>query len=355
MTGVPMRIAQISPPHNATPPRGFGGSELVASNLTQELVRRGHQVVLFAHPDSSTDATLVSFPEAYQPASFDHRELVHVARSLEYAHEFDIVHNHCLSAGPALARLVRTPCVITLHYLHPILLAFPDHPCVAVSKAQQAAVPGLNILRVVYNGVDCSLYPVVESKSDYLLFMGRIDPKKGPDLAVQVARSLGARLVLAGPPPTEDMRDFFDECIRPYLGARVEYVGEARGQQKVDLLAHAICLLLPLRWEEPFGLVAVEAMACGTPVVALRRGALPELVRHGETGYIVDTLDQMVQAVQQSDAIRPWRCRGVVERDFSSSRMADAYLEVYSQLLEGHAGARGAGSGPARWADGASA
>jgi len=308
-------------------------------------------VVLFAHPGSSTDATLVSFPETYQPASFDHRELVHVARSLEHADDFDIVHNHCLSAGPALARLVGTPCVSTLHYLHPISRAFPDHPYVAVSRAQQAAVPELNILRVVYNGVDCSLYPVVEAKSDYLLFMGRIDPKKGPDLAIQVARSLGARLVLAGPPPTEDMQEFFDHRIRPHLGARVEYVGEARGQQKVDLLAHAICLLLPLRWEEPFGLVAVEAMACGTPVVALRRGALPELVRHGETGYIVDTLDQMVQAVQRSDAIRPWQCREVVEREFSSSRMADAYLEVYRGLLEGRAGGKGSAAGAARWTE----
>ncbi len=327
-----LRIAQIAPPHVPIPPVGYGASELVAGNLTEELVRRGHEVVLFAHPDSTSRAEVVSFPEASVATEFDHRELIHVARTMQRASEFDIIHNHCLSAGPALAGLCPTPSLSTLHYLYPIGFGFPEHAYVAISWAQRALVTELNVVGTVYNGVDCSLFPVVEPTSDYLLYMGRIDQRKGPDVAIQVARMLGMRLILAGPAYAWDMEDYFTNCIKPHLHGNIEYIGEARGQQKIDLLAHARCVLVPSRRPEPFGLVAVEAMACGTPVIAYRSGALPEIVADGEVGFVVETPEAMAAAVERTDTICPARCREVAETTFSVSRMADGYLAVYQTL-----------------------
>lgn len=333
-----LRIAQIAPPHVAIPPAGYGGSELVAGNLAEELVRRGHEVTLFAHPDSTTSARLVAFPEAASIGDFDRHELVHAARALEHAADFDIIHNHCLSVGPALAALVtatRKPVVSTLHYQHTIAPAFPEHPYVAISRSQRALAKALNVVGVVYNGIECVRFPVVERKSSYLLYMGRMDARKGTDIAIQVARLLDAELILAGPPPAQDQVPFYEERVRPFFGGRVTYVGEVKGRRKVELLARARCVLVPSRWNEPFGLVACEAMACGTPVVASTRGALPELIADGETGFLAATPEEMTAAVERAGCIDPHRCRRHVERYFSAASMADGYLAIYDALLAG--------------------
>ena len=339
-----LRIAQIAPPHKAIPPEGYGGSELVAGNLTEELVRRGHEVTLFAHPDSTTTARLVAFPEAAGITDFDRHELVHAARALEHAVEhaadFDIVHNHCLSVGPALAALAGSagaPVVSTLHYQHTITPAFPEHPYVAISRSQRALAKALNVVAVVYNGIDCARFPLTEHerRSRYLLYMGRMDARKGTDIAIQVARLLDAELVLAGPPPDQDQVPFYEEHVQPWIGGRITYVGEAKGRRKIELLTRARCVLVPSRWNEPFGLVACEAMACGTPVVASTRGALPELVADGETGYLAATPQEMAAGVERAGAINPHRCRRHVEEHFSAASMAEGYLAVYDALLSG--------------------
>lgn len=330
----PLRIAQIAPPGIPCPPEGYGASELVAGNLSNELVRRGHDVTLFAHPASRTEARLVSFDGIYEIASAEQREVAHTSLALDYASEFDIIHNHCIFPGAALIRMAPAPSLTTLHYLRPILSTFATEPYVAVSHSQARSLPNLNVAGVAHNGVDLRRLPFVADKSDYLLFLGRIDPKKGPHLAIDVARQLGRRLVVAAPHPSRDNLAYFENEVKPRLGGPIEYVGHIIGDEKARLIGGAHCVLMPQQWEEPFGLVAVEAMACGTPVVALHRGALPEIVRHGTTGFVVAHVDEMAEAVDRIGSIDPLQCRQVVAEHFTASAMADAYLRIYHRLLD---------------------
>ncbi|MBI2952752.1 MAG: glycosyltransferase family 4 protein [Chloroflexi bacterium] len=328
-----MRIAQISTPHIPTPPPAYGGSELVASYITEELVRQGHQVTLFAAPGSRTAATLISFPEVNQASTFDARELVHVARAFRYSHDFDIVHNHCLSAGPALAHVSPVPVMSTLHYIHHILGCFPDHNYAAVSQRQKQLASNLRIRDVVYNGIDVNLFRLGEDKDDFILFLGRFHPNKGAHLAIQVALRAERALVIAAPLPPPDQQDYFDALIKPHLHGRITYVGEVRGQTKTELLAKAKAIVSPLTWDEPFGLVLLEAMASGTPVIATNRGSVPELVLDGKTGFVVADVDEMVQAIERVGEIDSSSCRAHVEQNFSIQAMVDKYLALYRLLL----------------------
>ncbi len=328
-----MRIAQISTPHIPTPPIAYGGSELVASHITEELVRRGHQVTLFATPDSQTSATLVSFPKVNEASSFDQRELVHVANAFRYAGDFDIIHNHCLSAGPALAQASPTPVASTLHYIHHILRFFPDHDYVAVSYSQRRLANNLRIRDVIHNAVDVNKFTFEQDKDDYLLFLGRFHSNKGAHIAIDVASRSGDRLLIAAPSPPPDQQDYFDRLIKPRLNGRIEYVGEIRGEIKAKLLAKAKALIFPLAWDEPFGLVLLEAMASGTPVIATNRGSVSEVVLHGKTGYIVNSVDEMIDAIENTGNIIPSNCRTHVEQNFSIDRMVDKYIALYHSLL----------------------
>ena len=331
-----MRIAQISTPHLPTPPAGYGACERVAGHLVTGLVRRGHQVTLYAAAESTAPAhELRAFAQAAEPDHFDHRELTHVALALREAGQFDLVHNHCLTAGPALAGFVDRPCLSTLHYVHPIVRAFPEHPYVAVSDSQRRSLPELSFAGVVNNAVDLRSHTFQPAKGDYLLFLGRFHPNKGAHLAIDVARRLGERLVIAAPPPHLDQQAYFEEQVRPKLGGRVEWVGPVEDAEKDRLLGGARCVVLPICWEEPFGLVYLEAMASGTPVVTFNRGAALDVVAHGRTGFVVDTVEEMVAAIPRVGGLRPEVCRRHVERHFGVDQMVEGYLAIYDRLLTG--------------------
>jgi len=328
-----LRIAQIAPPSIACPPNGYGASELVASTLTEELVRQGHDVTLFAHPESTTSAGHVFFPEVYALTKPEDRELAHMALAFERAGEFDIIHNHCIQPGPAAIHTVDA-ALTTLHYVRPLLRTFASHPYVALSRSQRLNHPDLNIVGVAYNGIDCSTFDVVDEKEEYLLWIGRIDPKKGPHLAIEVARRTGRRLLLAAGHPTKDNLEYWERQVKPGLGGGIEYIGHVTAAEKPPLIGRAQAVLMPHQWEEPFGLVAIEAMAAGTPVIAFRRGALPEIVPNGIGGMVVDTVEEMAGMVPKVESIDPWMCRRHVEENFSAAAMAASYVAIYQRVLE---------------------
>jgi glycosyltransferase involved in cell wall biosynthesis len=349
-----MRILQIAPLWERVPPPGYGGTEAVVSILTEELVRQGHDVTLAASGDSMTSANLTSvFAHSLRTANnlVDRSpyDWVHVGSALAQAPAFDIVHNHAGELVMAMAGAVQTPMLTTMH-----CLMTPDTQFVwnryagsynTISNAQQYALPPIagpaRFMGHVYNAIDVDSFPFDADKEDYLLFLSRISPEKGPHLAIEVARRTGRRLLIAGKVDRVDER-FFEEVVKDSIdGDQIVFVGEANAEEKRRLYRKAAGVLMPLTWEEPFGLVMTEAMACGTPVIALRRGSAPELIRHNETGFVVDTVAEMADAVSALPSIDPHRCRQHVADNFSPHIMAANYLGLYEELLR-----TGTGSGP---------
>jgi len=342
-----MKILQVAPLWETVPPPAYGGTEAVAGVLCEELVRRGHDVTLCASGDSITRAELFSiYPRSLRTASdiADKRpyELVHAALSLKQASKFDIIHNHVGETLMAMSHLVDVPMLTTMH-----CLITPDTKFIwdsyegwynTISRSEKESMPPIannNYCGAVYNGIDVASFPYDKQKDEYLLFLSRISVDKAPHLAVEAAKRLDARLIIAGKVDPNPMdQEYFRDVIAPLIdGEQIQFFGEANSAQKRKLYAKARCLLIPLCWEEPFGLVLAEAMACGTPVVAFRRGAASEVVVHGETGFLVDDLDGMVEAVRNIHQIDSLRCRLHVEENFSPERMADGYLKVYRQIL----------------------
>jgi glycosyltransferase involved in cell wall biosynthesis len=342
-----MRILQIAPLWETVPPPAYGGTEAVVSLLTEELVALGHDVTLAASGDSQTSARLVSvFDRSLRRADdlVDRHpyDWVHIASALSAAGDFDIVHNHAGEAAMAFAGLTTTPVLTTTH-----CLTTPDTRFVwdryagaynTISRSQRRHFNDYTgparYAGHVYNGVDVASFPFQTEKGEDLLFLSRIAPEKGPEIAIDVAKRLGMRLILAGKVDAYD-RKFYEEVVRDRIdGEQIVFLGEADARQKRDLYRNARCVLMPLAWEEPFGLVMPEAMACGTPVIAFRRGSAPELIRDGITGFIVDTAEEMADAVARVDTIDPYACRRHVEDRFSASTMAQAYLKVYDWLLD---------------------
>lgn len=341
-----MKILQLAPLWETVPPPAYGGTEAVVSVLCEELVRQGHDVTLCASGDSVTSAKLFSSYHQSLRTADDLQDRqpydwMHVALSLTEAKDFDIVHNHAGELAMAMSHLVGAPMLSTMH-----CLMTPDTRFVwdryegwynTISRAQRRTMP---LLRegtyggVVYNGIDVGSFPYEEQKEDYLLFLCRIAPEKGAHLAIEAARRLGKRLVLAGKVDRVD-RQYFRNDVEPLIdGDFIQFVGEADATLKRKLLAGAYSLLLPICWEEPFGLAVVEAMACGTPVIAFARGAAGELVVDGETGFLVQDVDGMVKAIHRVDSIDPWRCRCHVAENFSAQRMAEVYLTLYERILK---------------------
>jgi glycosyltransferase involved in cell wall biosynthesis len=336
-----MRIAQVAPLFESVPPNLYGGSERVVSWLTEELVRLGHEVTLFASGDSRTKATLIAGCRKALWRDKECREtLPHHVRMMEFifrdVSRFDIIHFHCDYIHFPLVRRSGCPSLTTLHgYLHDhdlrgLLEEYPDVPLAAISNSQRALVPEASWQGVVHHGLPEGLHTFRPDPGKYLAFLGRISPEKGLERAVEIARQTGSPLKVAAKIYDED-RNYFESVIQPLLqdsASFVEFVGEVGGTAKDEFLGGAAALLFPINWSEPFGLVMIEAMACGTPVVAWRKGSVPEIIRDGVTGFVVDSLEDAVQCIPRLRSIRREDCRGAFEERFRAERMATDYLQI---------------------------
>ncbi|MCL5411749.1 MAG: glycosyltransferase family 4 protein [Patescibacteria group bacterium] len=340
-----MKIAQLSPMIERVPPKKYGGTERVVSVLTEELVRRGHEVTLFASGDSVTTANLESvYPKPLREAKineFQIFQLLNAGAGFEKSNEFDLVHSHLDYYGLPFGHISKVPVLTTLHgsfnlenrYIYS---AYADLNYVSISNAQRKPLPILNYVATIHHGIDVGSFPFSEEKDEYLLFVGRISPEKGVHFAIDAAKYLHKNLIIAAkldPHQKNDVR-YFEEMIEPQLGGeQVKWVGEIDTEERNRLMSRACCLLHPIGWREPFGLVMIEAMACGTPVIAFNRGSVPEVLEHGKTGYIVEDLEEMVSVYENISQIPPTTCRDHVEKNFSVSKMVDQYEKIYEELV----------------------
>ncbi len=342
-----MKIAQIAPLMESVPPRLYGGTERVVSYLTEELVRQGHDVTLFASGDSITAAELVPCAaEAIRlsPTIKDYvpHYLMMVDKVRRIAHQFDVVHFHIDALHMPLFRDSAAKTVTTLHGrqdlpdLLPLYRAFPEIPLVSISNAQRAPIPDANFVRTVYHGLPTDLLPAnYEPRGGYLAFLGRISQEKRPDRAIAIATALGLPLKIAAKVDKVD-EAYFREVIAPLLQhPHIEFVGEINERDKAKFLGDALALLFPIDWPEPFGLVMIEAMASGTPVLGFRRGSVPEVIDDHVTGRIVDSVEDAIRVTPEVIGIDRRAVRRRFEERFSSTRMASDYLKVYHSLLRG--------------------
>ncbi|MGL5877252.1 MAG: glycosyltransferase family 4 protein [Xenococcaceae cyanobacterium] len=338
-----MKIAQVAPLWERVPPLTYGGTELVVSQLTDELVRRGHEVTLFASGDSQTLACLEAVcPRAIRldPEIKDYTvyEMLEISQVYERAAEFDLIHSHIGLPVLAIASKVKTPTIHTLHgnFTPENSKLFQLHhqqPYISISNAQRQL--DLNYLRTVYNGIDVEKYSFFAQPQQppYLAFLGRLSPEKGPHHAIAVAKQIGLPLKLAGKIDASD-RSFFEREIAPQIdGKQIEYIGEVNRAQKIELLGNASVTLFPITWDEPFGLVMVESMATGTPVIGLNRCSVPEVIAPGKSGFICNTIAEMVAALSQALELNRQTCREYVEQHFGIAQMVDGYEAAYQELL----------------------
>jgi len=342
-----MRVGMIAPPWFPLPPQRYGGIEFVVSLLTEGLVRHGHDVTLFASGDSTTRARL-SFIFARAPfeqiEGGGNLEVVHSLDAYTHAREFDVIHDHdglaSRAMGALVHRLVGTPVVATLHgpadaHTQEILSSLRhDLQFIAISEYQRRGFPDLRFVGTIPNAIDVEHMPFSAEKDDYFLFIGRMIADKGAHSAIEVARRLDTRLILAGKVNEGPERQYYSEQVEPFLSDNVHYRGEVDHDTKVELYRRARCTLFPIQWPEPFGLVMIESLACGTPVIAMRHGSVPEVIEHGRTGFIVETVDEMVDAARHIDEIDPAECRRAVEERFGSDAFVSAHEEAYRRLLE---------------------
>ncbi|MBI2169516.1 MAG: glycosyltransferase family 4 protein [Actinobacteria bacterium] len=341
-----MRIAEIAPVWFSVPPTGYGGIELVVALLADGLVDAGHDVPLFASGGSVTKAALVSpLDEPPDPALLGNVwfDAYHTLASFEHAGEFDVIHDHSGIIGPALGSMLggRPPVVHTLHgpWTEPARryyeLVHERIHLVSISESQAAGYPDLRYAGTVYNGIDLDAYPFREErdKEGFLLYMGRANPDKGPALAIDVAAMAGMPLVMLVKKSEPFEQDYWEQEVAPKLTDAVEVRENIPHAEKADLLGRARAMVFPIQWPEPFGLVMIEAMACGTPVVTAPLGAAPELVAEGETGFLADTVEGMAAGVARVDEISSLACRKRVEERFSARAMVEGYLEIFERTL----------------------
>lgn len=342
-----LKIGMISPPWFAIPPRGYGGIELVVSLLTDGLVDAGHDVTVFATGDSKTKAKL---EYVYEIGPSDKilesmPEVIHIMPAYMRHKEFDIIHDHSGRVGPAIANFIETPVLHTLHGPFTeeakAYYAAVNHRIYfnAISEYQRSCMPELNYISTIYNAINVGWYPFSEEKEDYLLFLGRMNPQKGAHIAVEVANKLGMKLIIATKMAEPPEKAYFNEQVKPLLGNNVDILGELDLATKNDLVMRAKCTLFPITWPEPFGLVMIESMVTGTPVICFRNGAVPEVVVDGQDGFIVEEgdIDGMVDAVKRIGEIDPKVCRAHVAEKFDAPVMVANYEKAYQKMLMGSA------------------
>jgi glycosyltransferase involved in cell wall biosynthesis len=344
-----VRIAVLSPVWFPVPPTGYGGIEWVVSLLADGLAEAGHDVTLFASGDSRTKAKL-SYVYEIAPSSEIGRaqvELHHALACFERAAEFDVINDH---SGPPAAVVAGAVPTLTVHTVHgplegepgelyeQIARVSPRTRLISLSMNQRQPKPGLPWLANVPNALDFSVYPVHPHRGDYLLFLGRMTHEKGAHRAVAVAMEAGVALKLAGKKREPAEQLYFREFVEPYLHDGIEYVGEVTHGEKVELLQNARATLFPIEWEEPFGLVMIESMACGTPVIATRRGSVPEVIEPGRSGVIVDDYREMADALASADELDPLELRRAAEERFSRERMVADYVAAFEELRSSNAG-----------------
>ena len=341
-----MKIAQISPLIESVPPRLYGGTERIVSYLTEELIRMGHDVTLFASGDSATSAELVSCAHMALRLDPTVKEqvpyyMLMLDRVRRMADEFDILHFHIDYLQFPLFRHMAGRTVTTLHGrqdisdLKMLYAAFPEMPLISISDAQRRPVATASFAATVHHGMPLDLLkPNLGHTEDYVAFLGRISPEKRPDRAIRIARAAGIPLKIAAKVDKAD-REYFKEQIEPMLAQPgIEYIGEINERQKSAFLGNARALLFPIDWPEPFGLVMIEAMACGTPVLAFRNGSVPEVIDEGLSGYFVDTEEEAIAVLRQTVALDRRSVRRRFEERFSARRMAADYVAVYEKILE---------------------
>ena len=349
-----MRIAQISPLWHSLPPKIYGGTERIVYYLTEELIKRGHQVTLFAHKDSKTSAKLVGI----NPKNFDNQidlswnnyqlySLLNTSAAYQRAEEFEIIHNHIGVYPLFFSKLVKAPTLTTFH--NPVcqiidradsriaLKEYAKNYFVAISKDQRIKLnPALNYISTIYNGIPVEEFEFNNNPKDYLVWLGRLNLIKGAKDAILIAKKLKRKLILAGIIHKNDEKIYHTE-IEPLIdNCLIRYIGPVNQKQKIKLLKNAEGLVYPIQWDEPFGLVMVEAMACGTPVVAYKRGSISEVIKDNKTGFIVNDLEEMAKKVKKINSIDRYQCRKWVEENFTVKKMVDNYEKIYLQIINKH-------------------
>lgn len=348
-----MRIAMLTSLYESVPPLTKNGLEMMVSYLTEELVERGHQVSLFATADSKTKARLISVypyavsrdPKALWPAWV--YELWNTAKCLEMSQEFDLIHSHNGNVIAQFLDLIKKPIVRTVH--SPVRKNLGTHykkpyypymksglkkitkiyrVCISYYQKKQSKMPRTF---VVHNGLPLAQFEFNNHPKDYFAYLGYLTYEKGAHLAIEVAKKTKSNLKIAG--NFDPDSPYFKTAVKPYLGKKIQYLGPLRFKEKIQLLKNAQALLFPIQWNEPFGLVMIEALACGTPVIAFKRGAVPEIVKHGRTGFVVQNLKQMTSTLKKIKTIDRKRCRKYVEKYFSVERMTDQYERIYQYAL----------------------
>ena len=337
-----MRIAQVAPLTESVPPKHYGGTERIVSYLTEELVRAGHDVTLFASGDSVTQARLIPGCRAslrLDKLSVDHlaHHLVMIDRVLEHARDFDVIHFHTDYLHFPVSRYLPVPHITTLHGrldlpdLVPVYDRFRDVSLISISNAQREPLPSANWVKTVYHGLPPELFQFRPNPGNYLAFLGRISREKRADRAIEIAKRTGMQLKIAAKVDRADRR-YFKRVVEPLLQkSHVEWVGEISDREKDDFLGNAYALLFPIDWPEPFGLVMIEAMACGTPVIAYDGGAVREIIKEGQTGFIATNIEEAVEAVRRVPELNRADCRKVFENRFTVTRMAGDYVRTYER------------------------
>lgn len=344
-----LKIALLAPFEERVPPKKYGGIELVIYSLAEELIKRNHRVTLFATGDSKTSANLFpALPKSLRSTKIGSdsktrgaSKILGTAKTIVALRnkKFDIIHNHNWYVVPFIS-LLKSPVVTTIHYpldinyQRIIYREFPGLSYISVSKNQRKPIPNLNFVGNVYNGIDINIFPFNEKPKDYLAFLGRMSPVKGPVEAIKIAKKTKIKLIMAAKVDLADEK-YFSNYVKPLIdGKQIKFVGELGHKKKVELLKNALALLAPIQWREPFGFFFIEAMACGTPVITYKKGSTSEVINHKKTGFVVKTPKKMIEAVKNINSIKRKDCRSWVEKYFTIEKMVDGYEKVYFEILK---------------------